>query len=237
MSPHKIADPIQVFVAPGTKPNGLQASEDGLWVIDQDDSFVYKMDWKTGETLHSVPTDTVHSSGITIGGGYLWIASTYSCEIFQIEMETGNTIEKYPSPGAGINATREHLKPASGRKSEPTGDHGLEWKDGNLFVASPPSQFVHVIDVSNWKETHRMKTPGFRVHGIAWAKEEGHIWIADTSFGVISRHKLDNGRCYDSFRVPDPVQIHGMTIKNNILWYADDRGPIGRLSVDMEPDF
>ena len=237
MSPHKIADPIQVFVAPGTKPNGLQASEDGLWVIDQDDSFIYKMDWKTGETIHSVPTDTVHSSGITIGGGYIWIASTYSCEIFQIEMETGNTIEKYPSPGAGINATREHLKPASGRKSEPTGDHGLEWKDGNLFVASPPSQFVHVIDVSNWKETHRMKTPGFRVHGIAWAKEDGHIWIADTSVGVVSRHKLDNGRCYDSFRVPDPVQIHGMTIKNNILWYADDRGPIGRLSVDMEPDF
>ena len=237
MSPHKIADPIQVFVAPGTKPNELQASEDGLWVIDQDDSFIYKMDWKTGETIHNIPTDTVHSSGITIGGGYIWIASTYSCEIFQIEMETGNTIEKYPSPGAGINATREHLKPASGRKSEPTGDHGLEWKDGNLFVASPPSQFVHVIDVSNWKETHRMKTPGFRVHGIAWAKEDGHIWIADTSFGVVSRHKLDNGRCYDSFRVPDPVQIHGMTIKNNILWYADDRGPIGRLSVDMEPDF
>ena len=237
MSPHKIADSIRVFIAPGTKPNGLQASKDGLWVIDQDDSFIYKMDWKTGETIHSVPTDTVHSSGITIGGGYIWIASTYSCEIFQIEMETGKTIEKYPSPGAGINATREHLKPASGRKSEPTGDHGLEWKDGNLFVASPPSQFVHVIDVSNWKETHRMKTPGFRVHGIAWAKEDGHIWIADTSFGVVSRHKLDNGRCYDSFRVPDPVQIHGMTIKNNILWYADDRGPIGRLSVDMEPDF
>ena len=224
-------------IMPGTKPNGLQASEDGLWVIDQDDSFIYKMDWKTGETIHNIPTDTVHSSGITIGGGYIWIASTYSCEIFQIEMETGKTIEKYPSPGAGINATREHLKPASGRKSEPTGDHGLEWKDGNLFVASPPSQFIHVIDVSNWKETHRMKTPGFRVHGIAWAKEDGHIWIADTSFGVVSRHKLDNGRCYDSFRVPDPVQIHGMTIKNNILWYADDRGPIGRLSVDMEPDF
>ena len=95
MSPHKIADPIQVFVAPGTKPNGLQASEDGLWVIDQDDSFIYKMDWKTGETIHNIPSDTVHSGGITIGGGYIWIASTYSCEIFQIEMETGKTIEKW----------------------------------------------------------------------------------------------------------------------------------------------
>ena len=41
MSPHKVADPIQIFIAPGTKPNGIQAAEDGLWIIDQDDNFVY----------------------------------------------------------------------------------------------------------------------------------------------------------------------------------------------------
>jgi len=234
---HKIADPIQIFVAPGTKPNGIQASEDGLWIIDQDDNFVYKIDWNDGKVITSFPTETIHSSGITIGGGYLWVASTYSCEIFQIEIETGKTVEKYPSPGAGINATREHLGPSSGKKSEATGDHGLEWKNNNIYIASPPSQYVHVIDTNNWKEIHRMKAPGFRVHGIAWAKEENHIWIADTAFGVVSRHRLDDGRCYDAFRVPDPVQVHGMTIKDDVLWYADDRGPIGKLSVDMEPSF
>ncbi len=237
MGSHKIADAIQMFVAPGNKPNGLQATPEGLWVIDQDDSMISKLDWHSGETLFQVPTETMKSSGITIGGGFLWIASTYSCEIFQIEIETGNTIEKYPSPGAGINATREHLPNSAGRKSEPTGDHGLEWKDNHLYVASPPSQFVHVIDVANWQEIHRMKTPGFRVHGISWAKEEGHMWISDTSFGVVSRHRIEDGRCYDAFRVPDPVQIHGMTIHENVLWYADDRGPIGKLSVSMEPNF
>jgi len=118
-----------------------------------------------------------------------------------------------------------------------TGDHGLEWKDGHLYVASPPSQFVHVIEVRTWKEVHRMKAPGFRVHGLAWAKEEGHVWIADTSFGVVSRHRLEDGRCYDAFRVADPVQVHGMTMKDDRLWYADDRGPIGFLSVSMVPDF
>jgi|TARA_B100001750_G_C15345118_1_gene514257 DNA-binding beta-propeller fold protein YncE len=237
MSPHKVADPIQIFIAPGTKPNGIQAAEDGLWIIDQDDNFVYKIDWTSGKTLNSFNTDTVHSSGITIGGGYIWVSSTYSCEIFQLEIETGKTVEKYPSPGGGINATREHLTTSSGRKSEPTGDHGLEWKDNCLYVASPPSQFVHVIDTTNWKEIHKMKAPGFRVHGIAWAEEENHVWIADTAFGVVSRHRLEDGRCYDAFRVPDPVQVHGLTIKDNILWYADDRGPIGKLSVSMDPDF
>ena len=36
--PHKVADPIFQFNAPGPKPNGLQAADDGLWVIDQGDS-------------------------------------------------------------------------------------------------------------------------------------------------------------------------------------------------------
>ena len=107
--PHKVADPIFQFNAPGPKPNGLQAADDGLWIIDQGDNHVYKVDWSTGEVLHDIPTETEHSSGITLGGGYVWVASTYSCEIFQIEIDTGKTVEKYPSPGAGINATREHL--------------------------------------------------------------------------------------------------------------------------------
>ena len=99
--PHKVADPIFQFNAPGPKPNGLQAADDGLWIIDQGDNHVYKVDWSTGEVLHDIPTETEHSSGITLGGGYVWVASTYSCEIFQIEIDTGKTIEKYPSPGAG----------------------------------------------------------------------------------------------------------------------------------------
>jgi streptogramin lyase len=235
--PHKVADAIQCFMAPGPRPNGLQAADDGLWIIDQGDNRVYKVDWNTGKTLHEMPTETVHSSGITLGAGNVWIASTYSCEIFRVDIESGKTLDKFPSPGAGINATREHLDASAGRRSQPTGDHGLEWKDGHLYVASPPSQFVHVIEVRTWKEVHRMKAPGFRVHGLAWAKEEGHVWIADTSFGVVSRHRLDDGRCYDAFRVEDPVQVHGMTMKDGRLWYADDRGPIGFLSVSMVPDF
>ena len=116
-------------------------------------------------------------------------------------------------------------------------DHGLEWKDGLIYIASPPSQFVHVVEASTWKEVHRFKAPGYRVHGIAFAEEEGHMWVSDTSFGVVCRQRIEDGRTYDVFRVPHPVQVHGMTIKDNRLWYADDRGPIGWLSVSMEPDF
>lgn len=232
--PHKIATPIQMFVAPGPKPNGLQAMDDGLWYIDQENHHVYKLDWVTGATIISFPTETLNSSGITLGGGDLWIASTYSCEIFRVDAKTGKTLDKYPSPGAGINAPREHL-------ADPTvtGAHGLEWDDENryLYVAEPPSQYVHVMEAATWKEIHRFKVPGFRVHGIAWAKEDGHMWVSDTSLGTVTRHRIEDGRCYDSFRVPDTVEVHGMTIRDDTLWYADDRGPIGKLAVSMEPIF
>ena len=235
--PHKTADAIQVFVSPGPKPNGLQAADDGLWYIDQGNSHIYKLDWQTGATLSESPTDTVHSSGITIGDGLVWVASTYSRDIVAVEMETGKTVDRYPSPGAGLNATREHLAEEAGRVSQSTGDHGLEWRDGHIYIASPPSQFVHVVEAKTWKEVHRFKAPGFRVHGIAFAEEEDQMWVADTALGVVVRLRIEDGRCFDAFRVTDPVQVHGMTIRDNVLWYADDRGPIGRLAVNMKPSF
>jgi sugar lactone lactonase YvrE len=232
---NKIADPIQMFMAPGPKPNGLQAAEDGLWIIDQGNDRMYKVDWQTGEPMVDAQTETRASSGITYGADMVWIASTQSNEIFAVDPVTGNTVEKYPSPGAGVNATHEHRPP--GVPKPETGDHGLEWKDGHIYIASPPSQYVHVVDTSNWKEVHRFKAPGYRVHGIAWAEEEGTMWVADTSAGTVHRLRVEDSRCYDVFRVESPLQVHGMTIRNNRLWYADDRGPIGWLDVDMVPNF
>ena len=57
---YKIADPIQMFISPGAKPNGLQAADDGLWYIDQGNDNVYKLDWQTGETLFEAHTETMH---------------------------------------------------------------------------------------------------------------------------------------------------------------------------------
>ena len=75
------------FSCPGPQPNGIQAAPDGLWVIDQVDNKVYKLDYETGETLFAAQTDTVHSSGITVGDGYLWIASTYELKIAKLELD------------------------------------------------------------------------------------------------------------------------------------------------------
>ena len=125
--PSKAAKVEKLFKTPGSQPNGLQAAPDGLWCIDQVDLKIYKQDYETGEKLFEAQTDTEHSSGITLGGGFIWIASTFELQIAKLDPETGKTIAKYDSPGSGITAPREGTE-----NPKPTGAHGLEWKDGKL---------------------------------------------------------------------------------------------------------
>ena len=225
--PSNIARVERLFQSPGPHPNGLQAAPDGLWCIDQVDNKVYRLDYETGEALFEGQTDTVHSSGITVGGGCVWVASTYELKIAQLDPETGKTIAKYDSPGAGLTSSREGTE-----NPQATGSHGLEWQDGRLFVASPPSQMIHVMEVDPWKEVHQFRAPGLRVHGLAW-NDEGRLWVADTSAGTVNLLDMEEGRVYDVIRVEAPAEVHGMTRHEGVLWYCDP-GPrdIGRLLLD-----
>lgn len=205
----------KLFKTPGPQPNGLQAAPDGLWSIDQVNLKIYKQDYKNGEILFEAQTDTEHSSGITLGGGYIWIASTFELKIAKLDPETGKTIAKFDSPGIGVVSTREGTE-----NPKPTGAHGLEWRNGKLYVASPPSQMVHVMNAETWEEEHQFRTPGLRNHGLAWG-ENGRLWVADTSAGVVSLLDTKDGRIYDLIRVEAPYDVHGLTIHEGILLYCD----------------
>jgi streptogramin lyase len=222
----KIARVEECFKSPGPQPNGLHAAADGLWCIDQEDLKLYKLDWETGEVRQDLQTDTEHSSGVTMGNGALWVASTFELKIAQIDLQTGKTIAKYDSPGSGKVTWAEQSS------ARVTGAHGLEWKDGELYIAVPPSQCVHVIEVEDWKEVHSFRAPGLRVHGLAWA-DDGTLWVADTSAGTVSRMDVDSGMIWEVVRVEAPTEIHGLTIRDNVLWYCDATSrAIGQLHLD-----
>lgn len=93
-----------VFDSPGQdpKPNGLQATDEGLWIIDQGpDSMAHLVTYE-GKVIRSIRTETTASSGITFDGSALWIGSTYSREIVKIDPATGRALERHFTPGAGI---------------------------------------------------------------------------------------------------------------------------------------
>ena len=121
----------RLFDSPGPHPNGMQATEDGLWIIDQHSNEVHLVSFD-GEVKKAFDTDSDRGSGITDTGDTLWLASTYSCEILSANPETGETINTYETPGSGE-----------------TGAHGLEWRDNKLWVAVPPTATIYQVDVED----------------------------------------------------------------------------------------
>ncbi len=63
----------------------------------------YLLDWKTGEVLKKVDTDSSHTSGIAYGGGYLWIGAN------------GAALGRLARPGEAKNGRIVTVDPEMGR--------------------------------------------------------------------------------------------------------------------------
>lgn len=196
------------WYTPCPQPNGLQATAEGIWVIDQKDHPLRALllDWKDGHELESFPTETNHSSGITWDGEHVWIASTYPpIELF-VYTRDGKEVRRLPTPGA----------------NEKSGAHGLEWIDGKLWVTVPPSATTYQLDPAEGRVLKQFPAPGKRPHGIGWDGEL--LWVAETTLRTITGYTLDG----ESRRVlelePGPAEgpaPHGMTYWQGQLWYCD----------------
>ena len=200
------------WLTPGPQPNGLQAAHDGLWVIDQTDNHLYKLAYEDGSVIADLPTETEHSSGVTEGGGFLWVASTYSTELFKIDKD-GTTVAKFDTPGKGVVAFAPN--PATARV---TGAHGMEWiDDDNMWVAVPPAQKVFLMDPRTMRVKRELPSPDARPHGVFM--HEGAMWLADTGLGKIHKLDPDTGEVLDEIDVPEP-EVHGMTLHEGEIWFC-----------------
>ena len=206
----------EMFIHPGPQPNGLQASEDGLWVIDQTDNHVYKLDWQSGSVLEKLPAEVEHSSGITVGGGHIWVSSTFHVESAGDDGSPklvkcnpdGTTAGRYDTPGSKVNT----------RAGRVTGAHGMEWIDEeNMWVAVPPSETVYLMDPRTMTVKRSIPCPGDRPHGLF--VRGGYMWLADTSLCKIHKLDLDDGTVLDEIDIPSP-EVHGMTVHGDRIWFA-----------------
>lgn len=194
------------WYTPGPQPNGLQATADGLWVIDQDNLAVYLLDWADGHILRQFPTETHHSSGITWDGEAIWVASTFPpIELFRYAPD-GTELRRLPTPGA----------------NERSGAHGLEWIAGKLWVTVPPSATTYQLDPESGTILRQFPAPGNRPHGLAWDGEL--LWVAETTHRTITAYTLDGEVRRVLALEPGPAEgadPHGLTFHNGELWYCD----------------
>jgi streptogramin lyase len=192
-----------IFEAPGPQPNGMQATSEGLWILDQNTNELHLVSYE-GKILKTLVTASDRGSGITDDGAALWLASTYSREILKIDRETGATLAIFSTPGAGK-----------------TGAHGLEFHQGKLWLAVPPSATLYQVDVENgFNLLHSIPAPGDRSHGIAWNGDD--LWCVETNQRAIYQLDPETGSILAKVEIPESYpEPHGMTLWEGYFWYCD----------------
>ena len=203
----------KLFKAPGEMPNGLQTTDDGLWILDQKDpNKVHKVRYEDGKVLKEIQTEGHHSSGITYGNGALWIASTFALTTIKVDPDTGKTLKTFDTPGAG--------QPQWGKTKRQAGAHGLEWVDGKYWIAVPPPMKLYQIEPEKGEVLHSIPAPGERPHGIAW--HEGYLWCVESNHRAIYKMNPKDGTLLEKIQLrQDDPEPHGMSMRNGEFWYCD----------------
>ena len=113
----------KVFRSPYAVPNGLQVTDDGLWIVDQITDRVALVevtsdpDYIVPKLIRDIPSESSNTSGMTYGDGALWLAANGSGErwrpvrdtdaetgeVFKVDPDTGETLERYPIPNAAAH--------------------------------------------------------------------------------------------------------------------------------------
>jgi hypothetical protein len=250
-----------VFNSPCPKPNGLQATSEGLWIMDQGEgNRAFLVDYK-GKVLRSFQTETDKSSGITHENGTLWIGSTYSREIVHCDAKTGKTIRKYFTPGAGViyrmtgdppgrSSPLAKKMPAPPQSKKGQNDVVGGFQQGQLMGSRATGTGAHGQE---WRDGKLwMAVPParmiFRMDPENWIVEkrfdtagnrphgigwEGkHLWCTDSNLNAFFKHDPETGQMMEKIQLAESDPLpHGMTIWDGVLWYCDDVGVICRLKM------
>jgi len=199
-----------VFDSPATKPNGLQATKEGLWIIDQGPgNQAHLVDYKTGKVIKGFETETEASSGITFDGEALWIGSTYSREIVRCNANTGKAIERHFTPGAGVIYNMVGDPPG---RSSPVGD--LRKKAPPLPARPAGAPRVGGFQMGKTSST----APGTGAHGQEW--RDGKLWFCVPP----SRHvyRIDPKSWTVEKQFPTAGnRPHGIGWEGKYLWVTD----------------
>lgn len=224
------------FRAPYGMPNGVQATEEGIWVVDQVTDRAALLDVSDADEYGmlrlrtEVLTESSNTSGMAWGEGSLWLAANGSAEkwrtprdtdadsgeILRVDPTSGITEGRWPLPGGG-------------------GTHGLEYdpyESGTLWLTTLRDQTLTQVRISDWSIQRVLPLPYGRAHGVV--RVENGVWIVHTSDRVIVKLDPRTGDQLDCIHVPssDP-EPHGLSGFDGGFLYCDaTSGWVARIRAD-----
>jgi hypothetical protein len=236
--PHKIATTRNLFRAPpGSLPNAVAVVSEGLWIAEQKMSgplakqynmaepvdlheAAWLVDWN-GKVLKTIMTDSRNTSGMTVGGGYLWMGA---------EFPGNDGIYQYDMDGKLVSRRQVPLGPPE----DGGGIHGALWHDGKLWMLANRLHAILRVDPVSWTPEFQIPLSNLaeRYHGIAWADDVpgGGVWAVtgnnSNSYkeGQYGLHRYDaiTGRLLEIVEfAPGSADPHGLAIYNGKLISCD----------------
>jgi len=202
---------------PAVRPNGLQATTDGLWIIDQEaGNKVLLVSYDHGSVLRSFETETDRSSGLTYENGSLWIGSTYSREIVQCDAKTGKTISRHFTPGAGVIYKMVGDPPArSSPLAKKRPDEGQKKASGESQAKNLDPSRVGGFQAGQLLGSRAL---GTGAHGQEW--RDGKLWMAVPPSRMVYRLDPKDWIVEKSFPTAGN-RPHGIGWEDRHLWVAD----------------
>lgn len=210
----------KLFKSPDRYPNALEAMPDGLWVGDQVSERVLRMDWTTGKVLEDFIAEAHNTSGLAVGGGYLWIGCNGSGtaaatrpftrafdksygEIVKCDMKTGKQVWGFRTPWGGTHGTV------------------YERTTDKLWAIDPGQNLAVEMDPKdNLRISRMVSISSGTAHGIEIY--DGALWVLYAADRLVKKHDLASGRVQEIWTLgpsdPDP---HGMCIHNGFVYSCD----------------
>jgi hypothetical protein len=224
----------KLFRAPDGFPNAIAVVPEGLWIGEQKLSGAaaaqYKLaepkdlterawlvDWN-GKVLKTVETQSRNTSGMAVGGGYVWMCANAAPEgIFQVDMNSRQISHRQIPLGPAENGG---------------GCHGGLWQNGKLWLVALRLRGILRVDPSSWQPEFLIpfydSADRPRVHGIAWDK--GSIWQIvgndcknHTEYrAALVRYDAATGRATEIVEFePNSADPHGLAIHDGALISCD----------------
>jgi hypothetical protein len=215
--PTSVAKVTKLYKSPDLHPNALEATKDGLWIGDQVSEKINKVDWNTGKVLLSFPTEAHNTSGLAVGGGFVWVSCNGGvsnrrparpndrpiAEVLQADMKTGKTVKFHKLPWTD-------------------GIHGITYVEQtrSLWAAAPSLNVIVEMDPKDLRIVHMLPVRSDRSHGLDY--DNGVLWVVIAGDRVVQKLDAKTGEVLEILKIapqdPDP---HGLALHEGNLYYCD----------------
>ncbi len=216
----------RAFAAPIPHPNGLQATDEGLWIADQDEGRAYLVDFDAGAVLRSLRTGAGKTSGIGYGHGALWMCSN------------GMPTTRPPTPHDTEQTRIVKTDPTTGdmlaqiRVPDGSDVHGIEWAPDGLWLTTLDQRSLTLVDAETFLPRRSFPVPMARAHGLAFDGQS--LWCAFTTDRILLRFDVANGSELERVDLRHPsFEPHGLTLRDGRLWICD--ATTGDVLVEQSP--